>query len=312
MADVIALFVLDARNDYQDALVRSARFCCERRGLQLEVHDAGNSSDKQLQQIIACVRGPARARTAALLVHPVLDGMHEQAAQEAARVGLGWVLLNRVGAYVTDLRQRYPQVPLFAVTPDQVEIGRMQGRAVRALLPSGGRVLYVQGPLMASSSRARASGMEEVLKDAGVAVQSLRGDWSARSGEQTVSLWLLRALPAGEVSDLVVAQNDAMASGARSALAAAAREHGRPELAELPIVGCDGVTAFGARLVKEGVLTATVVVPGTAAPAVDEIVRMRQGGPPPPAELRLPVTLQPDPSALRPLTNRRTTKSPGG
>ena len=67
--EAVVLFLLDARNDYQEALARSARFTCERRGLTLEVQDAANSSDKQLQQILACLRGPARTRTANDAMH---------------------------------------------------------------------------------------------------------------------------------------------------------------------------------------------------------------------------------------------------
>src|SRR6185369_17503626 len=72
--DVVGLFLLDSRNDYQAALAKSAQHACERRGLKLEVYDATNSSDRQLEQILACLRGPGRDRRAALLVHPVLDG----------------------------------------------------------------------------------------------------------------------------------------------------------------------------------------------------------------------------------------------
>ena len=296
--DVVMLFVLDSRNDYQEALARSAQFSCERRGLTLQVHDAGNSSNRQLEQILSCLRGPERERAVALLVHPVLDGMHEAAASEAARAGVGWVLLNRVGAYMAPLRERYPLVPIFSVTPDQLEIGRAQGRAAHALLPNGGSALAILGPLMASSSRARQGGMEEQLRGAPIKVEWLRGDWSVPSGEQAIALWARRTLPAGEAPALVVAQNDAMAKGARAGLRAAAAQHARPELAAVPIVGCDGVVAFGLALVKAGEITATVVVPGTAAPAVDEIARWRQSGQLPPPELRLEVALQPNLTAL--------------
>ena len=65
---------------------------------------------------------------------------------------------------------------------------------------------------------------------------------------------------------LVAAQNDAMASGARTAIATARREW-----LSLPFLGCDGLTEGGQKLVREGKLAATVVLPPTSGAAINMI-----------------------------------------
>ena len=46
--------------------------------------------------------------------------------------------MNRDADYVTDLRRQH-QVPVFAITSDHEEIGRIQGRQLGKLLPQGGK-----------------------------------------------------------------------------------------------------------------------------------------------------------------------------
>jgi ABC-type sugar transport system substrate-binding protein len=65
-----------------------------------------------------------------------------------------------------------------------------------------------------------------------------------------------------------------MAGGVLEALAAAAAESGKPELARIPVAGCDGAPQIGERMVREGRLAATVVLPRVAGPAVEEIARL--------------------------------------
>ena len=53
-------------------------------------------------------------------------------ARQAAAGGVGWVLLNREASYLPALRAEFPGVPIFGVTPDQTQIGRIQAEQVRA------------------------------------------------------------------------------------------------------------------------------------------------------------------------------------
>ena len=63
-----------------------------------------------------------------------------QVARAAVAAGIGWVVLNREIGYVKQLRQAF-KVPVFTVASDNLEIGRIQGRQLAALLPNGGSVL---------------------------------------------------------------------------------------------------------------------------------------------------------------------------
>ena len=72
---------------------------------------------------------------------------------------------------------------------------------------------------------------------------------------------------------LVVCQNDAMAGGARAALAKQAADTGRRELARTPLIGCDGMEQEGKAMVARGELAATVVMPPTTPPALEILGR---------------------------------------
>jgi hypothetical protein len=65
-------------------------------------------------------------RPDAILVEPVGTPMR-QVAQAAVAAGMGWGILNREAEYIADFR-RSSIVPVFAVTPDQEEVGRIQGQ----------------------------------------------------------------------------------------------------------------------------------------------------------------------------------------
>src|SRR5262249_36453125 len=153
-----------------------------------------------------------------ILVCPVRDSALLSTAYAAARLGVGWVLLGRWSCYMADLREEFPRLPVFAVAADQVEIGRIQGRQFRALLPEGGDLLYIRGPLGISSAQRRFEGVQEALQGSSIHVSAISSDWTNDGGRRATKEWL-QILRKGQISNFVVgAQNDAMAMGARSAL----------------------------------------------------------------------------------------------
>ena len=93
---------------------------------------------------------------------------------------------------------------------------------------------------------------------------------------------------------MVCAQNDEMALGARQALRDVASRRDLPQLAALPIIGCDGSAALGQRMVLQRRLWATVMVPSAAGPAVQWLARARDGGGEPPEHLTLSVSSFPE------------------
>jgi ABC-type sugar transport system substrate-binding protein len=178
------------------------------------------------------------------------------------------------------------------VSVDQREIGRIQARQFRAFLPDGGSLLYVQGPPDTSAARERLLGMEEGIEGSGIQAKILNGDWTEASSEKAVQSWLRLKTSEGFRPDVVGAQNDAMAVGARRALQA---HHA--QWAGVPFTGFDGLPEGGQRLVATGELAATIIGPTTTGPAVQLVVDCLQGRPAP-AEVILEPRSHPPESEL--------------
>jgi ABC-type sugar transport system substrate-binding protein len=297
---VIALFLPDAANEYQELVRDDAARAAARAGLDFVPHSAGNSVMTQIQQLFAWLHGPEAARTRGLVVMPVLQTALDRVIREAARAGVPCAFIQRRPDKLDALRAEFPKVPLFIVMPDQREIGAIQARQFRALLPGGGSVLYVQGQAASSPAQARLAGLKQVLEGSGVSVAAvLDGNWTSEDAEKAARDWLLLMLRAGRQKvDLVGCQSDEMAVGAKTALAAVSEKLQRPEVARIPVTGCDGHPRVGRRLVDEGALAATIVVPSTGAPAVEQLLKALATRQMPPPELILHVASYPDEASL--------------
>jgi ABC-type sugar transport system substrate-binding protein len=294
MACRIALFLMDS-GDYQELLWDDCQHAAHKFGFPVRAFWADNDSKKQAKQIQSCLGEPEYQRPTLLLCCPVREIALISTARTAASLGVGWVAMLRWNDYINDLRQEFGAVPIFCVTTDQREVGRIQGRQVRTLLPSGGTLLYIRGPLGTSSAMGRFAGVQEVLNGSSVGIVTLNADWSAEGGERALLEWA-RSAPPGELPPrlLVAAQNDAMAMGARKALEEIARERPAFAPAAVRVCGCDGTPRFGQRLVNEGKLTATVIMPPVAGRAVSDVASMLDGGARPPAQVVLPPASFPD------------------
>src|SRR5271157_4840404 len=141
----VLLSLLTDDNDYQLEQAAAAQQTAGQLGVNLEVVYAENDSVTQSQQLLKAIQGPPSTRPNAILFQPVGRMALPQVANAAVAAGIGWGILNREAPYVGDLR-RSSKVPVFSVSSDHREIGRIQGRQISALLPGGGTVLHVQGP----------------------------------------------------------------------------------------------------------------------------------------------------------------------
>src|SRR5580700_6711428 len=150
---VVALTTKD--NDYQAEQSASATETAARLGLKVNVVFAGNDAVNQSQQLLEIIQNKTQ-RPDAILVEPIGTPMH-QVAKAAVAAGIGWGILNREADYITELR-RSGGVPVFAVSPDQEEVGRIQGRQLAALTKEG-NVLYVEGPSTSSAANLRSKGI---------------------------------------------------------------------------------------------------------------------------------------------------------
>jgi len=208
----------------------------------------------------------------------VRDHGLDRVVREAAAAGIHFVFLNAVEDDLDAVRREFPAVSVVTICPDEVETGRVQGRQMRALVPAGRRVLYIQGNPRSLASRERTTGMQEATAGAAFEVVLAGGDWSPAFAGRTVREWLRFAVGGQRPFDLVCCQNDHMAGGALEALAAAAAESGKAEVARIPVAGCDGAPEIGQKMVREGRLVATVVLPRVAGPAVEKVAALLARG----------------------------------
>src|SRR5215813_10788829 len=132
-------------NDYQIEQAAAAKKAAAKLGVELEIIHAKNDGILQSQQLLNCIQNSKQPRPDAILFEPAGSTALPQVARAAAAAGIGWVVLNRDADYIPELRRLF-HVPVFAITSDHEEIGRIQGRQLSALLPNGGLVLYIQGP----------------------------------------------------------------------------------------------------------------------------------------------------------------------
>jgi ribose transport system substrate-binding protein len=267
-------------NDFQLAQARCAEDTARKLGIDVDIVFADNDAVNQSTQLLKAIQSRAESRPHAIVMEPVGSTALPQAAQAASGAGIGWAVLNRRPEYLSELRRERTS-PVFAVTADHHEIGRIQGRQFAALLPKGGSVLYIEGPSSSSSARMRREGMLET-RPSNVHVVMLKARWTKESATRAVSSWLKLATSQNSVIDLVGAQDDAMAMGARKAFEDLVDRDQRARWLSLPLTGCDGQPRTGQAWVREKLLTATIYIPPLTGPAMEILARaLREGTQPP-------------------------------
>lgn len=273
MQVLISLTTLD--NDYQQEQAAAAESAARRLGVQLRIVDADNDAIRQSQQLLQAIQSPAASRPAAIVFEPVGTGL-PKVAQAATTVGMGWVVLNREIDYMRELRKT-ARSPVFGISTDHVEVGRIQARQMAALLPNGGTVLCVEGPSGSSAAQQRTAGME-MSKPANVEIRKLKGQWTEESAYRSVSSWL--RLPTSHTAkiSLVAGQDDSMALGARKAFDEQTKGDERGRWLTIPFMGCDGLPKTGQVAVSRGLLRATVVIPTNTGLALDMLMGAVRSG----------------------------------
>jgi ABC-type sugar transport system substrate-binding protein len=296
----VVLALVDEANQFQQLLRAEAETEAAKAGLRLETLFTGESLAEHLGALRRLIV-TAETRPRALLVMAVRDHGLEKVMREAAAAGVHFVFLNAVEDDLGAVQREFPAVSISTVCPDEVETGRVQGRQMQALVPAGRRVLYIQGSPRSLASRQRTAGMQETTAGAAFEVVLAGGDWSPDLAGRTVREWLRFAVGGRRPFDLVVCQNDHMAGGALEALAAAARESGQKDVERISVAGCDGAPEIGQRMVREGHLVATVVLPRVAGPAVGKIAALLARGERPAPLITHAATSFPPLEELKPL-----------
>ncbi len=263
-------------NDYQIEQASATDEAARKLGVSAQVIYAGNDAITQSTQLLQAIQAAPQDRPDAILFEPVGSTALPQVARAAINAGIGWAVLNREATYIAELRA-LKKSPIFTISADHTEIGRIQGRQFNALLPKGGSILYIQGPSENSAAKERTSGLMETKRD-NIQVTVLKGQWTEESSQKSVRSWLKLTTSQKAVIDLIGAQDDSMAIGARKAFQELSNESDRERWLKLPFTGCDGLPKTGQAWVKSGLLAATVYSPPNTGLAIEMLLQTIQSG----------------------------------
>jgi ribose transport system substrate-binding protein len=286
-------------NDYQVEQAASARTAALKLGIEIEIVNARNDGIAQSQQLLNRIQSSTNPRPDAILFEPAGSTALPQVARAAASAGIGWVVLNRDVDYIGDLRRQF-NVPVFAITSDHEEIGRIQGRQLSALLPGGGLVLYIQGPSESSAAKQRLFGTLEAKLET-LQLRIVKAQWTETSAHKGVVSWLRLPTSRDNAIAAVCAQDDSMAIGARKAFEECYGKQ-RAEWEKIPFLGCDGLPRTGQDWVRRGLLAATVYIPPNASQAMELMMKSIESGMKPPERTFTPSKSIPELEALKQLS----------
>jgi ribose transport system substrate-binding protein len=263
-------------NDYQIEQSTSARAAAKEVGAELEIVYADGDTITQSTQILRAIQADPLLRPNAVIFEPVGGTALPQVARTAAAAGVGWGVLNSDPAYVSELKGS-ARAPIFSISSDHKEIGRIQGRQFATLLPRGGSVLYIQGPSDNAAAKDRTAGMQSTIPS-NIQVVMLKGQWTEESAMKCVNSWLKLTAAGKSTIDLVGAQNDVMAIGARKIFSTLSNLDERDRWMRVPYLGVDGQPKTGQAWVRDGLLAATIIVPPNAGQAIRMLAAGLQSG----------------------------------
>jgi ABC-type sugar transport system substrate-binding protein len=226
--------------------------------------------EASLPPIDAVVTEPASTSTMDLVLHEL-----------AGKLGL--IVLSAWGPSIETAAAGWGTgLPFGSVSTDHVKVGEIQGRQVRALLSSGGRVLCIAGPLRSSAAQQRLDGLKSHVGQ-GIAVDEISaGQWTESDGIMAFNDWYRVAKARDPIVAVVAAGNDELALGARRACEALPNVEHREALGKAKFLGVDACPTFGQRLVAEQRLAASVLTPANTGLALEHLDRFWTRGTPVP------------------------------
>src|SRR6184192_2831739 len=124
-------------NDYQIEQAAAAEEAARRLGADVQIVHADNDSITQSQQLLKVIQSRSDAHPDGIIFEPVGGTAMPQVARAAAAAGIAWVVLNREVEYISELRSTY-KIPIFSISSDHEQIGRIQGSQISAMLPKSG------------------------------------------------------------------------------------------------------------------------------------------------------------------------------
>src|SRR5580692_8922609 len=145
-------------NDYQQEQQAAAEKAARRLGVDIKIVHANNDAVTQSQQLLHYIQGSAGSRPDAIVFEPAGGTAFPQVARAAVSADIGWVVLNHEADYLGQLRKN-THVPVFSISSDHTQIGKIQGEQVGHLLRQGGSMLYIEGPANSSAAKERTAGL---------------------------------------------------------------------------------------------------------------------------------------------------------
>jgi ABC-type sugar transport system substrate-binding protein len=253
-------------DSYQLLQEQTARAEAARLGLGVEVEFApGFDHLRVIRKRLADGGGPP---VDAVIVEPTSVASTDLLLKELkGRTGL--VLLNAWSVAVEAAAHDWGQtVPFGTVSTNHSRIGEIQGRQVAALLPDGGHVLCVTGPQRSSAAVERLQALRSVLRPEITVLETEAGQWTQSAAIVAFDNWYALRKAQSFALDVVAAQSDDLAMGARAAARAVANTAHRDMLARARFLGVDACPAFGRKLVDTGELNASVATPASVGEAL--------------------------------------------
>jgi ABC-type sugar transport system substrate-binding protein len=289
------LISLPGENNYLREQEAIAKATAQRLGVDLAILNANSDPVTQSQQVLEVVQSRS-APPDGIIVEPVNNQGLPRVAEAAEAAGIGWVISNARVDYMAELRKT-AHAPVFTVSQDHMEVGRMQARQISVLLPHGGAILYLRGPATNFLATQRSNGLESVL-GVNFQIKSLKIQWTAESAYNSILTWL--RLPTVRAADthLVASQNTDFVQAARRAFEENTSDAERARWLALPYCGV-GVPSQARPLLENGSLTAAVVTSLTMDTAVEMLVKSLQSGAQPPELTFVKAAYQPTLEELR-------------
>jgi ABC-type sugar transport system substrate-binding protein len=269
----VLVSLLTDHQEYQRLQASEARAAAARGGLDAQVVYSENDPTRQIQQISEAVAAPEGTRPVAVVAETAGSVGFERVARSVLQAKVGWVLVSDNPRYLDMLRREFPDRLVASACINNEEIGRLLGKMALALLTGGGKLLCVEGPTTTAATLQRRRGLEDGIRGSKVQIgKTLGSDWTAAGARKVTDTWLRLAGKSALKPDLIVSLNDEMAVGALEAIKA-----NHPEWGKIRAIGCDGLPEGGQRLVREGVLAATIVAAASTGPGIDLVVRAGRG-----------------------------------
>lgn len=283
-------------DSYQLLQEQTARSEAPRLGLGVEVEFVpGFDHLRMIRKRLAEEEGP---RIDAVIVEPTSISSTDILLKELkGRTGL--VLLNAWSVAVEAAARDWGQdLPFGVVSTNHSRIGEIQGRQVSALLPDGGQVLCITGPQRSSAAVERLQGLRSLFHPEITVHEAEAGQWTQTAAIVAFDSWYALRKAQSFTLDVVAAQSDDLAMGARAAARAVVNAAHREMFAHARFLGVDACPAFGKKLVDTGELTASVATPASVGEALRALQAYWKSGRPVP--LRTFTEPQPYPSGSAP------------